>query len=232
MRVLSADDLVNLSLRYRAEILASTYNEPLITSEWAVEVFQKAKQANLKTAYISNGNGTPEVLDYLHPWVDLYKVDLKSFRDRNYRKLGGRIDGVLESIQLLYQKGFWLEVVTLVISGFNDSDEELTDIAQFLAGISRDIPWHVTAFHKDYKMTDPDNTPASTLLRACEIGKAAGLRYIYAGNLPGLLEGRENTYCPDCQELLIERYGFRVLRNVLQNGCCPRCQAAIPGVWN
>lgn len=231
-RELTAGDLVELSLRYRARILASTYNEPLITSEWAVEIFQLAKQQGLRTAYISNGNGTPEVLDYLRPWVDLYKVDLKSFRDRNYRKLGGRLDGVLETIQQLYQKGFWLEIVTLIIPGFNDSNEELTDIANFLRGISSDIPWHVTAFHKDYKMTDPDNTPVSTLIRACEIGASAGLRYIYAGNLPGQVGGWESTYCPTCRALLIERFGFRVLRNTLDNGLCPNCRIPIPGVWN
>src|SRR4030095_3585311 len=117
-RDLSAEDLVALTRRSRAKIIASTYNEPLITSEWAVEVFREAKGQGFKTAYISNGNGTPEVLEFLRPWVDLYKVDLKSFQDRNYRKLGGRIDGVLETIQQLYQKGFWLEIVTLIIPGF------------------------------------------------------------------------------------------------------------------
>jgi pyruvate formate lyase activating enzyme len=231
-RDLSAEDLVALTRRSRAKIIASTYNEPLITSEWAVEVFREAKGQGFKTAYISNGNGTPEVLEFLRPWVDLYKVDLKSFQDRNYRKLGGRIDGVLETIQQLYQKGFWLEIVTLIIPGFNDSDAELTDIAQFIAGISPTIPWHVTAFHQDYKMTDPDNTPAATLIRAGEIGKSAGLHYVYAGNLPGLVGDWENTYCPSCNVLLIERYGFRVLRNILKDGACPHCRAAIPGVWN
>ncbi|MCI0626631.1 MAG: AmmeMemoRadiSam system radical SAM enzyme [Acidobacteria bacterium] len=231
-RDVTADDLVQLTRRYQARILASTYNEPLITSEWAVEVFREAKQQGLKTAYISNGNGTPEVIDYLRPWVDLYKVDLKSFRDRNYRKLGGRLDGVLETIRQLYEKGFWLEIVTLIIPGFNDSSEELSEIARFLAGISSDIPWHVTAFHKDYKMTGPDNTPVSALIRAAEIGRAAGLRYVYAGNLPGHVGAWENTCCPDCNALLIERRGFRVLQNLLTEGACPSCHAAIPGVWN
>ncbi len=231
-RDLSAADLVQLTRVQQARILASTYNEPLITSEWAVEIFREAKQYGLRTAYISNGNGTPEVIDYLRPWVDLYKVDLKSFRDRNYRKLGGRLDGVLETIQLLCQRGFWVEVVTLVIPGFNDSSEELTDIARFLADIAPSIPWHVTAFHKDYKMTDPDNTPVKTLLRACEIGKGAGLHYVYAGNLPGSVGGWENTYCPACNALLIERWGFRVLQNVIEQGACARCGNVIPGVWN
>ena len=228
---ISARELVRLSLRYGARILASTYNEPLITSEWAVEVFQEARKRGLKTAYISNGNGTPEVLDYLRPWVDLYKVDLKSFRDKNYRKLGGRIDGVLETIQRLHRMGFWVEIVTLIVPGFNDSDEELTDLVRFLAGISLDIPWHVTAFHKDYKMTDPDNTPVSTLLRACEIGKQAGLHYVYAGNIPGRVGKWENTYCPQCNALLVERYGFRILQNNVHSGACPQCHALIAGVW-
>ena len=231
-RDLTAGDLVQLAGRHQARIIASTYNEPLITSEWAVEVFREGKRQGLKTAYISNGNGTPEVIDYLRPWVDLYKVDLKSFRDRNYRKLGGRLDGVLDTIQRLYQKGFWLEVVTLIIPGFNDSSEELSDIAAFLAGISPDIPWHVTAFHKDYRMTEPDNTSIATLIGAAEIGRSAGLRYVYAGNLPGHVGGWENTYCPRCNALLIERYGFRVRHNRLREGACPACQAAIPGVWN
>jgi pyruvate formate lyase activating enzyme len=231
-RDLTAEDLVRLTERHQARIIASTYNEPLITSEWAVEVFRAARLEGLKTAYISNGNGTPEVIDYLRPWVDLYKVDLKSFRDRNYRKLGGRLDGVLDTIQRLYHNGFWLEVVTLIIPGFNDSAEELSDIAKFLAGISPDIPWHVTAFHKDYRMTDPDNTSVATLIGAAEIGKSAGLRFVYAGNIPGHVGGWEHTYCPSCNTLLIERRGFRVQQNRLQAGRCPSCQSAIPGVWN
>ena len=228
----SVNELIQLSHRYHARVLASTYNEPLITSEWAVAVFQRAKQEGFKTAYISNGNGTTEVLDYLRPWVDLYKVDLKSFRDRNYRKLGGRLDGVLETIRQLHEKGFWVEVVTLIVPGFNDGDEELSDVAQFLANVSLDIPWHVTAFHKDYKMTGSDNTSVNTLLKACELGKKAGLHFVYAGNLPGHVAEWENTYCPSCHALLIERYGFHVLQNTLKNGACPRCQQTIAGVWN
>ena len=121
---------------------------------------------------------SPQVLEYLRPWVDLYKVDLKSFDEQHYHHLGGRLQPIVETIRRLYALGFWLEIVTLVIPGFNDSDEELTRLAEFLAGVSPDIPWHVTAFHKDYKMTDPDNTSPETLIRAAEIGKKAGLRYI------------------------------------------------------
>ncbi len=229
---LTAEQFVDLSAKQGARIVTSTYNEPLITSEWAVEIFKIARQAGLKTSYVSNGNGTPEVLEYIRPWVDLYKVDLKSFQDPNYRKLGGVLKNVLDTIERLHGMGIWLEIVTLVIPGFNDSPEELRDMAEFLVKISPDIPWHVTAFHQDYRMTDPDNTPASTLLRAVEIGKAAGLNFVYAGNLPGHVENLENTYCPGCAELLIERRGFRVRQMRIRNGGCPKCARSIPGVWN
>jgi pyruvate-formate lyase-activating enzyme len=112
---------------------------------------------------VSNGNGTPQVLEYLRPWVDLYKVDLKSIDDRHYRKLGGRLEPILDSIRRLHQMGFWLELVTLLIPGFNDSEDELKRLTEFVAGVSPDIPWHVTAFHKDYKMTDPENTTPEML---------------------------------------------------------------------
>jgi pyruvate formate lyase activating enzyme len=229
---LTAEAFVALSLERGARIVTSTYNEPLITSEWAVEIFKTAREAGLKTSYVSNGNGTPEVLEYIKPWVDLYKVDLKSFQDRNYRKLGGLLKNVLDTIQRLHHMGFWLEIVTLVIPGFNDSNAELRDIAQFLAGISPDIPWHVTAFHQDYKMTGPDNTSTAILLRAAEIGKTAGLNFVYAGNLPRRVGNWENTYCPGCNELLVERSGFRIGAVRIRNGSCPKCLRQVPGVWN
>lgn len=224
--------MVGLASKHNAKVVATTYNEPLITSEWAVEVFKVAKPAGFKCAYISNGNGTPEVIEYLQPWVDLYKVDLKSFRDKHYRELGGVLSNVLETIGSLHQLGFWVEIVTLTIPGFNDSNEELRDIAQFLVGISADIPWHVTAFHSDYKMQDTDNTPVETLLRAAEIGKEEGLNYVYAGNRPSGVGDWENTRCPGCEALLIERHGFKVLQNRIgTNGKCPDCDSEIAGVW-
>ena len=225
------EDLVTQAGRHGARIITSTYNEPLITSEWAVEVFRKARPAGLVCSYVSNGNGTPEVLDYIRPWVSLYKVDLKGFRDRSYRELGGTLDRVLWTIRALHEQGFWLEVVTLVVPGFNDSEEELTELAQFLASVSPDIPWHVTAFHKDYKMTGPDDTSVAALLRAAEIGTRAGLHFVYAGNLPGRVGRWENTWCPGCGTLLIERYGFKILRNVIPDGDCPECGRHVPGFW-
>ncbi|MBZ5574979.1 MAG: AmmeMemoRadiSam system radical SAM enzyme [Acidobacteriia bacterium] len=228
----SPTDLVRMAVRQGASSIVSTYNEPLITAEWAVAVFHEAKAAGLVTGFVSNGNGTPEVLAYLRPWVDVYKIDLKSFDDRRYHELGGRLGPILDTIRRVHEMGFWLEVVTLVVPGFNDSDSELRAIAEFLAALSRDIPWHVTAFHQDYKMTGPDDTPAATLIRAARIGRAAGLRYVYAGNSPGRTGNLEHTFCAGCGVPLIERLGFRVLRNrLLSSGVCPDCGTAIPGVW-
>ena len=228
----SPGELAREALKQGAKVVVSTYNEPLITSEWAVAVFKEARALGLLTAFVSNGNGTPQVLDYLRPWVDLYKVDLKSFDDRQYRKLGGRLQPILDSIRRLHSMGFWVEIVTLVIPGFNDSEDELKRLAEFLVTVSPDIPWHVTAFHKDYKMTDPENTSAETLVRAAGIGKRAGLRYVYAGNLPGQVGDLENTRCPNCQEVLIERYGYLITGyHLTSNGCCPSCGSSIPGRW-
>jgi pyruvate formate lyase activating enzyme len=228
---ISAEAIVQAAVRSGAGIVTSTYNEPLITTEWAVEIFRLAKARGLRTAYVSNGNATPEVLDYLCPWLDLYKVDLKGFDDARYRKLGGTLQAVLETIAGLVTRGLWVEVVTLVVPGWNDTEEELRGIARFLAGVSRDIPWHVTAFHPDYRMGDRGRTPPETLVRAAAIGQEAGLRYVYAGNIPGRTGSLENTYCPTCRGLLIERRGFRVLTNRLAAGACPDCHAEIPGVW-
>jgi len=225
------EELASLSRRHGARLVVSSYNEPLITSEWAIDVFRVARGHGFVCGYVSNGNATPEVLDYIRPWVDLYKIDLKSFNDRSYRKLGGTLQHITDSIKMVYERGFWLEIVTLVIPGFNDSDDELRQAAEFIAGVSPDIPWHVTAFHQDYNMTGPDNTGAETLFRAAEIGLGAGLNFVYAGNLPGRVGNFENTYCPRCKALLIERYGFRVKRNAIRSGACPCCGNLIPGRW-
>jgi pyruvate formate lyase activating enzyme len=228
----SPELLVRDALHQGAKVLVSTYNEPLITAEWAVAIFKEAKAAGLKTAFVSNGNGTPQVLDYIRPWIDFYKVDLKSFDDRHYRQLGGRIEPILDTIRQLHAMDVWLEIVTLLIHGFNDSDDELRGLTEFLASVSPDIPWHVTAFHKDYKMSDPDDTRPEDLMRAAAIGKSSGLRYVYAGNLPGRVGDLENTNCQNCGGCLIERYGYFIENyRVTPNGCCHDCGSAIPGRW-
>jgi pyruvate formate lyase activating enzyme len=187
----------------------------------------------LSTSYVSNGNGTEEVLEYLRPWVDFYKVDLKGFNDKSYRQLGGKLESVLRTVERLHEKGFWVEIVTLFIPGFNDSQDEMRQIAKFVAGVSRDIPWHCTAFHPDYKMSDRDCTSTRAIIRACEIGKEEGLRYCYAGNIPGRVGDWENTRCPNCKELLVERSGFTIIGYWLTNeGKCPKCATAIAGRWD
>jgi pyruvate formate lyase activating enzyme len=223
--------MVELAQRSGASVLVSSYNEPLITSEWAVRIFREAKQAGLKCAYVSNGNATTEVLEYLRPYLTGYKVDLKTMQDRQYRKLGGVLNHVLDTIRKAHELGLWVEVVTLVIPGFNDSPSELWDAARFLTSVSPDIPWHVTAFHPDYKM-DSAYTPADTLRTAAEIGQEAGLRYVYAGNLPGKVGTYEDTFCPHCNRLLIKRRGYALQEyHITAEGKCPACLAAVAGVW-
>jgi pyruvate formate lyase activating enzyme len=231
--VISSERLVAMARTYGASMVGSSYNEPLITAEWAVEVFKQAKPGGFLTAFISNGNATPQVLDYLRPWTDCYKIDLKSMSDRNYRQLGGVVDNILDTVKMVHERGFWEEIVTLVIPGFNDSEDELKRAAEFIASVSPDIPWHVTAFHQDYRMKDNANTTAEQLIRACEIGRAAGLRYVYAGNLPGRVGRWEHTFCPSCDELLVERYGYLIQKmKVTPAGKCPSCSEPIPGIWS
>ena len=228
----SSHDLVDEAVRLGARVMVSTYNEPLITAEWGVGVFQAARAAGMATAFVSNGNATPEALDYLRPWVDLYKVDLKSFDDRHYRRLGGRLAPIMESIQGLHDAGIWIEIVTLLIEGFNDEPGELAALTRFIADVSPEIPWHVTAFHRDYKMQNPIDTTPQMLVRAVEIGRRAGLKFVYAGNRPGRVGDLENTRCPACGAQVIERRGFTVIGHALTpEGECRSCGAPIPGRW-
>ncbi len=232
VRKLSPQQIVAYGRRLGVEVIASSYNEPLITSEWAVAIFKLAVQMDIKCVYVSNGYATPEVLDYLRPYLAGFKVDLKSMQDKNYQRLGGVLKNVLDTIQRARALGLWVEAVTLVVPGFNDSNEELWEAARFLAGVSADIPWHVTAFHQDYKMTAADNTPSRTLLRAADIGREAGLRYVYAGNIPGRVEDYEHTRCPNCNMPLIQRMGYVIgAYHLTAQGACPQCGAKIAGVW-
>jgi len=233
IRKITPEEIVKQARRVKASVVVSSYNEPLITSEWAAAIFKVAKQAELMCAYVSNGNNTPEVMEYLSPYLDAYKIDLKCMSEKNYRTLGGTLQNTLDGIKRARDLGLWVEVVTLVIPGFNDSNEELWDAARFLAGLSIDIPWHVTAFHKDYKMITPDNTSPQTLMRAAEIGREAGLRYVYAGNLPGNVGEYETTHCPRCSYQLVIRSGYMIQKNkVTDEGTCPKCGEKIAGLWH
>jgi len=224
--------LVESALRSGARVIASSYNEPLITTEWSLDVFQAAKEQDLRCVYVSNGFATPEVLRALRPVLDGFKVDLKCITDRQYRELGGRLQVVLDSIALAAELGMWVEVVTLVIPGFNDSSDDLWQMARYLVSVSAGIPWHVTAFHPMYKRVNGQRTSAEILERAAEIGQEAGLHYVYAGNLPGRVGSLENTYCPSCRALLVERSGYHILENRLNaGGLCPDCATPIAGVW-
>lgn len=228
---LNAERIVGLALERGIPVITSTYNEPLITSEWAVEVFKLAKPYGIKCSYVSNGNATPEVLEYLRPYIDFFKIDLKSFRQKSYRQLGGTLETVLDTIKQLHAMGVWVEVVTLVVPEFNDDPEELADIAGFLASVSPDIPWHVTAYHEDYRMAGTSRTSPAALQRAAEIGYAKGLHFVYAGNLPGRTGRLEDTRCPACGATVIERTGFTVESNRLLHGNCPECGRRVPGIW-
>jgi len=233
VKLCSAKDLVDLAIRHGAPVVASSYNEPLITSEWAVAVFREARPRGLRCVYVSNGNATPQVLDYLRPHVDAYKVDLKTFNPRNYRALGGVLEHVTETIRMLKERGFWVEIVTLVVPGFSDDPDDLKRMADFLAGVDPLMPWHMTAFHPDYKMTQGyRHTTAEDLLKVVEYGRQAGLKYLYPGNLPGRVGDLENTRCHHCGALVIRRVGFLVQENrVGPDGLCPDCRKPLPGVW-
>ncbi len=173
------------------------------------------------------------MLDYIRPHVDAYKVDLKTFSDKNYRQLGGVMDNVIDTIRNLKKRGFWVEIVTLVVPDFSDQPDDLRRMADFLASVDPLMPWHVTAFHPDYKMTDGyRKTTVDDLMRIVEYGRAAGLKYLYPGNLPGQVGEWENTRCHHCNATVIRRHGFLVRQNrVGPDGLCPDCRKPLPGIW-
>jgi len=231
-QLVAADEIVRLARERGARAVVSTYNEPLITAEWGVAVFERARAAGMMTGYVSNGFATPEALEYVRPHLDLFKVDLKGYDDSHYRRFGGRLEPVLDTIRRLHETGVWVEIVTLLVPGFNDSRKELAGLAGFIAGVSPDIPWHVTAFHADYAMTEYENTRPEDLMAAVAIGKESGLRHVYAGNLPGRTGDSESTRCPACGLLLVERRGYRIVQNKIGAlGTCPSCNTRVPGRW-
>jgi pyruvate formate lyase activating enzyme len=229
---ITAEEVAAEARRADANLVVSSYNEPWITAEWAQAIFTQARLLGFRTAFVSNGYATPESLAFLRPWLDAIKIDLKSMRPQTYRKLGGVMQVTLDTIRACWESGLWVEVVTLIVPGMNDEPAELWDAARFLAGLSPDIPWHVTAFHPDYRLENNRPARSSDLLQAAEIGQEAGLRYVYAGNLPGTVRNLEDTACPACRHILIRRRGFSILENkIAETGMCPNCGEIIAGIW-
>jgi pyruvate formate lyase activating enzyme len=225
------EDIVREAKAHRCATISYTYTEPTIFMEFALDTAHLAKAQGIRNVFVSNGFMTEESATAMAEVIEGDNIDLKSFQDDFYRKIcKARLQPVLDNIQRLKRLGVWLEVTTLVIPGLNDSEEELTEIAQFIKGVGPEIPWHVSAFHPTHQMLDRPRTPAATLLKARDIGLEAGLRYVYTGNMPG--QGGENTYCYSCGELVIERLGYAIKGFILQDGKCPKCQAAIDGVWS
>lgn len=228
---LSPQELVNLALEWDCDSIAYTYNEPTVFVEYAYEVMKLAHQKGLKNIFVTNGYQSKESFNLARRYLDAANIDLKSFRDDFYQKICGgvKLAPVLENIRKYYRAGIWLEVTTLVIPGENDSAEELKQIADFIKKISPNIPWHLSAFHPDYKMADREPTGAKKLFEAWEIGKKAGLNYVYLGNV--FDPEHASTYCPKCGQLLVKRDGYSLLESNLEGDRCPKCGQEIFGVW-
>lgn len=226
---LSPDDIVREAKAQGCRSISYTYTEPTIFFEYAYDTARLAKEAGLANNFVTNGYMTEEALTTIRPYLDAANVDLKAFQDETYRKVcGARLEPVLDSIRLMKKLGIWIEVTTLVVPGMNDSPEELTAIARFIAGVDPDIPWHISRFHPDYEYTDAPPTPVKTLRAAYEVGRKAGLRYLYVGNIQG---ESEDTLCPKCGQILVRRRGFLVAENKLAGNRCPFCDGPIAGVF-
>lgn len=226
----SPEKIVAAAQRAGCRIIAYTYTEPTVFFEYSYNTARLADAAGLANIYITNGYMTEEMLETFHPYLDAVNVDLKAFRDETYKKyVGARLQPVLNNLKVIKQLGTWLEVTTLVIPGINDESGELRDVTQFIFHeLGANTPWHISRFFPAYKMIDVSPTPIETLRRARDIGLAEGLKYVYIGNMPDGVS--QDTVCPACGSLLIQRHGFGILANHIKNGCCPDCGEHIAGV--
>jgi pyruvate formate lyase activating enzyme len=233
----SAEQVVRAAQRYACRSIAYTYTEPTIFFEYSYDIARIASDVGIASVYVTNGYMTRDMLEFFQgisngnsTRLDAANVDLKAFRDETYRKVcGARLQPVLDSLKAMKELNIWVEVTTLVVPGMNDSEDELDEIAQFIASeLGEETPWHVSRFHPDYRMRDRGPTPTETLRRAYELGRQAGLRYVYVGNLPGAR--LEDTYCPKCGETVIGRRGFQVVRRQTRGGHCDHCGAVVDGV--
>lgn len=222
--------IVSLAKQYNCKSISYTYTEPTIYFEYAYETAILAKQEGIKNIFVTNGYMSEESLRVIQPYLDAANVDLKSFQEKFYKEVcGARLKPVLENLKIMREMGIWVEITTLVIPTLNDSEKEFEEIAQFIVSLGLDVPWHISAFYPTYKMRNPPRTPPSILHKAREIGIKAGLRYVYCGNIPG--EEGEDTICPQCKRILIQRIGFRVVKNEIVKGHCIHCHTKIDGVW-
>jgi pyruvate formate lyase activating enzyme len=230
-KTLSPEDIVALAKQTGCKSISYTYTEPTIYFEYAYDIAKCASQEGLKNVFVTNGYITDGPLRKISPYLDAANIDLKAFTEGFYKKIcGARLQPVLDAIRLYRELNIWIELTTLIIPTHNDSPHELEQIASFIRELGPDIPWHITAYHPTYRLTDQPRTPVKTLIQAREIGLRMGLRYVYIGNVPE--EQGENTYCYNCGELLIERCGFSVRKNRLRSGDCPECRVQIAGVYS
>jgi len=223
------DEIVEAALANKCRSISYTYTEPTIFFEYAFDIAKLAKARGLRNIFVTNGYMGEEPLKMISPYLDAANVDLKFFKEASYRKIcNAGLNPVLDSIKLMHGLGIWVEITTLVIPGENDSNEELKAIAGFIAGIDKDIPWHVSGFHPDYKFSDHSPTPEPTLKKARQIGEDAGLNFIYAGNVSGF---GSDTYCPGCKKMLLKRDIFSILDSNIKEGKCSFCGKAVPGIF-
>ena len=222
-------EVVSQAKSHRCQSISYTYTEPTIFYEYAYETSKLAKEEGLANVFVTNGYMTSEALETINPYLDACNVDLKSFREEFYKEFcQARLEPVLDSIRLIKKLNIWLEITTLIIPGENDGEEELSQIARFIAELDPDIPWHISRFHPNYEFTDRCATPIDTLRKAFSIGKKEGLHYIYIGNVLG---ESEDTSCPHCGHVLIQRQGFFVASQNVKDSRCSFCGQPIAGVF-
>jgi len=229
-QAISPQQIVDSAIRYHCSSIAYTYTEPTIFMELAAQCGRLAKQKGLANVFVSNGYMTKEAIDFAKEWLDGINVDLKAFTEDYYKKLcHARLRPVLDTIRYIAKEtNIWMELTTLLIPGENDSDEELKRLCDFIVNnVGVDVPWHISRFGPNYKYMEAGPTPLSNLERAERIGREAGLHYVYLGNVPG--SKAECTFCYNCGKLLIERVGYRIGANLIENGCCPKCGVKIAG---
>jgi len=227
---MTPETVLEEALRSRSSTISYTYTEPTIFFEFALDIAGPASRRGLRNIFVSNGYMTEECLKEIYPNLHGANVDLKGFSEKYYKELcGAKLEPVLKTLELLKRMNVWVEVTTLLVPGLNDSKEELQQLAKFLVDLDPDIPWHISRFHPTYRLTNVRATPPESIRKAKDIGYEAGLKYVYTGNLPG--DEGEKTFCHQCKEILIDRYGFFVRKNVIASSRCPKCSAEIPGVW-